>query len=252
MAVRAKEITKREFSNTNIQEFNKALSSHNWELLYDDDNFEQSFSYFYKKMLDVFNDKIPLKTIKLKYNNRIPFLTNGLEKYIKQKHRLLEIYNKNPTDLNKANYAKHRNRLTPLLRVNERKYHENKLEINKDDSTKCWKIIKEVIGNNAGLKDQSSTIIINGKEIKDRQRICNEFNHYFINIGPKLAKNFENSLNPMQYVKSTLNSISIPIISESEVVAAIKSLKNSSAGYDEVPARILKQNINIFIRPLTQ
>ena len=55
----------------------------------------------------------------------------------------------------------------------------------------------------------------------------------------------------MQYVKSTLNSISIPIISESEVVAAIKSLKNSSAGYDEVPARILKQNINIFIKPLT-
>ena len=49
LAVRAKEITKREFSNTNIQEFNKALSSHNWEVLYDADNFEQSFSYFYKK-----------------------------------------------------------------------------------------------------------------------------------------------------------------------------------------------------------
>ena len=62
---------------------------------------------------------------------------------------------------------------------------------------------------------------------------------------------FENSLNPMQYVKSTLNSISIPIISESEVVATVKSLKNSSAGYDEVPSRILKQNINIFIKPLT-
>ena len=141
--------------------------------------------------------------------------------------------------------------LTSLLRANERKYHENKLEINKDDSTKCWKTIKEVIGNNAGLKDQSSTIIINGKEIKDRQIICNEFNNYCVNIGPKLARNFENSLNPMQYVKSILNSISIPIISESEIVAAIKSLKNGSAGYDAVPAHILKQNINIFIKPLT-
>ena len=55
----------------------------------------------------------------------------------------------------------------------------------------------------------------------------------------------------MKYVKSTLNSISIPIISESEVVTAIKSSKNGSAGYDEVPACILKQNINIFIKPLT-
>ena len=66
-----------------------------------------------------------------------------------------------------------------------------------------------------------------------------------------MAKNFENSLNPMHNVKSTLNSISIPIISQSEVVAAIKSLMNSSAGYDKVPARILKQNKNIFIKPLT-
>ena len=31
-------------------------------------------------MLDVFNEKIPLKTIKLKYNNRIPFLTDELKK----------------------------------------------------------------------------------------------------------------------------------------------------------------------------
>ena len=63
-------------------------------------------------MLDIFNEKIPLKTVKMKYTNRIPFLTNGLKKSIKQKHRLLENYNKNPADLNKANYAKHRNLLT--------------------------------------------------------------------------------------------------------------------------------------------
>ena len=49
-------------------------------------------------MSDVSNEKILLKTIKLKYNNRIPFLTNGLKKSIKQKHRLLEIYNNNPTE----------------------------------------------------------------------------------------------------------------------------------------------------------
>ena len=59
-----------------------------------------------------------------------------------------------------------------------RHHHENQLEINKDDCTKCWKIIKEVIGNSAGLKDQSSSIKVNGSVIKDRQLICNEFNNY--------------------------------------------------------------------------
>ena len=93
-------------------------------------------------------------------NNRISFLTNGLKKSIKQKHRLLNIFNKNPTDENKTNYTHHRILLTSLLRLNERSHHENQLEINKDDSTKCWKIIKEVIGNSAGLKDQSSSVVI--------------------------------------------------------------------------------------------
>ena len=88
--------------------------------------------------LDIFNANIPLKTIQLKYNNRISFLTNGLKKSIKQKHRLLNIFNKSPTDENKANYTHHRNLLTSLLRLNERS-HENQLEINKDDSTKFGK-----------------------------------------------------------------------------------------------------------------
>ena len=91
---------------------------------------------------------MPLKTIQLKYNNRILFLTDGLKKSIKQKHRLLDIFNKNPTDKNKANYyyTHHRNMLTSLLRLNERHHHENQLEINKNNSKKYWKIIKEVIG----------------------------------------------------------------------------------------------------------
>ena len=46
--------------------------------------FEQSFSYFYSNFLDIFNANIPLKTIQLKYNNRISFLTDGLKKSIKQ------------------------------------------------------------------------------------------------------------------------------------------------------------------------
>ena len=48
---------------------------------------------------------------------------------------------KNPTDLNKSNYKIHENKLTSLLRITERTFHEEQLEINVNDSTKCWKII---------------------------------------------------------------------------------------------------------------
>ena len=72
-----------------------------------------------------------------------------------------------------------------------------------------------------------------------------------MNIGLKLANNFNNITNPLINVKGILNSIVIPTISETEVVAAIKILKNTSAGHDEVQAHILKQNVQLFIKPLT-
>ena len=75
--------------------------------------------------------------------------------------------------------------------------------------------------------------------------------NFFVNIGKELANNFSNFTNPLTNVKGILNSIVIPTISETEVVAAIKILKNTSAGHDEVPAHILKQNVQLFIKPLT-
>ena len=47
------------------------------------------------------------------------------------------------------------------------------------------------------------------------------------------------------------DSMLIPYITEAEVVSVIKSLKNSSAGYDVVPASIAKLLINSYIKPLT-
>ena len=43
----------------------------------------------------------------------------------------------------------------------------------------------------------------------------------------------------------------IPYISKYEIIEIIKSLKNSSAGYDNIPASIAKQCIQHYIKPLT-
>ena len=106
----------------------------------------------------------------------------------------------------------------------------------------CW--------SNSVINDDNSTFHINSNDVNDKQIISDEFNVYFINIGPNLASNIDNTSNPIQYVNDILNSISIPTITESEVTDILLSLKNSSAGYDEIPAHILKQN-NLSIKPLT-
>ena len=58
----------------------------------------------------VFESCFPLKDIKIKYDNRAPYL----------KHVLWEKFEKNPTVENKNIYLQFRNKLTGLLRKTER------------------------------------------------------------------------------------------------------------------------------------
>ena len=48
-----------------------------------------------------------------------------------------------------------------------------------------------------------------------------------------------------------MNSIFIPYINEKDITQVVNSLKNSSAGWDFIPASIAKQSIQSYIKPLT-
>ena len=86
------------------------------------------------------------RTIKIGYKNRQPYLTKALRKSIEQKHLLNHIFKKNSTIANKLKCSIFNNKLTSLLRIREKKYYEEQLELNKNDLTKSLKIIKEIIG----------------------------------------------------------------------------------------------------------
>ena len=85
----------------------------------------------------------------------------------------------------------------------------------------------------------------------DSHIISNEFNKYFTNIGPELAKDLPIVGNPLNYVNICQNSIFVPYITENEVKNVISGLKNSSPGWDDIPPSILKINVDSYITPLT-
>ena len=55
----------------------------------------------------------------------------------------------------------------------------------------------------------------------------------------------------MFYMNNVVNSIFIPDITTIEVINAILPLKNSCAGWDAIPAYIMKMCINMYIKLLT-
>ena len=92
---------------------------------------------------------------------------------------------------------------------------------------------------------------INNKIISNSQVIAQEFNHVFVSIGPQLASNISSSTNHMVYMNTVANSIFIPDLTTIEVINVILLLKNSCAGWDDIPAYVMKMCINVYIEPLT-
>ena len=55
----------------------------------------------------------------------------------------------------------------------------------------------------------------------------------------------------MFYMNTVANSIFIPDITTIEVINVILLLKNSFAGWDDIPAYVMKRCIHVYIEPNT-
>ena len=83
------------------------------------------------------------------------------------------------------------------------------------------------------------------------QNYSKYFNNYFINVGSSLASSIQSEIDPLLYFQPNNKSIYVPKIGIFEIESIISSMNNSSAGYDELPASIMKQCIGCYIEPLT-
>ena len=144
-------VLRQNFSESNKAKFYKAIKNLKWDTIYIIEDAQSAYEYFEAVILDLFEIFFLLRKVRLKYSNRLLWVTKGLRTSIKQKHSLQNKFEKIPTEENKLIYIRHRNLLTTHRRNTERLYHENQLELNKHDLRISWKIMKEIIGNKVTL-----------------------------------------------------------------------------------------------------
>ena len=114
-----------------------------------------------------------------------------------------------------------------------------------------WKVINTVFkrGNYHNIIEMK----IGDKIEKESQVIAEEFNNYFVNIGPNLAKEIAS---PQKQFHTFLHdpiskSLFLTPTNEQEVLNIIKQLKNkSSFGFDNISNNLLKDVAPQIIKPL--
>ena len=147
-----------------------------------------------------------------------------------------------------------RNIVTYETRRSKQDYFKYSFEKNKNDTFLIWKGIRQLTTLKHKSKRQPSIITVKVKNVTNPKNIANAFNNFFTNIGPTLSKtipqskkNFKNFLN-----NSSLNSFVLKPDTHDEVRKLTSQLNNRKAlGLTSIPVTILKENIDVLVRPLT-
>jgi len=118
---------------------------------------------------------------------------------------------------------------------------------------KTWKILNSITSRTRP-KHNIDEIISNSQTITDPKLMASNFNHFFANVGPNLAKNVPlSSQNFKDFLPLTnSNSIFLKPTDELEIKQIISALKNShSTGHDNLSVNIIKNCSDQLVRPLT-
>ena len=115
-----------------------------------------------------------------------------------------------------------------------------------------WKTIKLIINKHKNVAI-ASTLVINNKQVTDPKEIADNFNNFFVNIGPNLTNKIPTqNKNPISYLKkSVTNSLLLNPVTSDELVRLISSLKSSNAqGWDGILISIVKKTYSNCINVL--
>ena len=234
------------------------LSTHSWEEVYATENPDQAYDAFLTTLLESYNKHCPLKLSKpkKKVNQDNPWMTKGLENACKKKNTLYKLYMKNRTKEAESRYKTYKNKLMSIIRHKKKDYYHNELEQHRCNTQATWKILNSIIKKGHVSNNYPNHFIKDKVSINKTNEIANEFNNFFVNVGPTLANNIpeqsdSEGLNEI-IIKQNPNSMFIKKVHEAEILEIVQQFKNKkSTDCTDIDMALVKEIINSIITPFT-
>ena len=137
-------------NDSRIRQFTEKNQNTDWSLLNSYTECQTYFSKFYALFKTIYDRSFPLTRVKTRYRNRLPWLTEGLKNSIKVKNKLCHTSVKHSTSYNISKYKYYKNKLSSILKKEEKMYYQSEIISNKNNLSKVWAIIKQVINRKKG------------------------------------------------------------------------------------------------------
>lgn len=215
------------------------------------DNPNTTYSNFNDIMQSLLDKHFPNKLVKYnKYKHkRSPWITRGILKSIRYKDKLYVKLKSITTDNEQyesrlINYKTYSKILRQMINAAKNNYYHNCFDKYKSDIKNTWSTINGILKKGNKNKQFPKQFEINGLSISNEKSIADEFNKYFINIGPNLTQNTDYPPNSSfkDYLTSPLaNNFEFKTVTPNSIVNIINSLKpKTSCNFDRISSKLLK------------
>ena len=244
----------RNMKNFSATDFRDDVSIQQWR---QDTNDPNLLTYDLIKKLDgcaerhAPTQKLKPREVKFKLK---PWITPEIQNLMRIRDRLFERKKRQPlNDHVRVVYNRVRNRVSRQLAKSKKEHYESYFDEMNSNIKKTWEGIRKIVNVKKSTKFSISHLNINGKIVDEPIDIANNFNNFFVNVGPETEKSIPRIPNqsPNQFLKNRNQfDFIIAHISEEEIVDIIVALPKKSVGPHSLPINFLKIVADIVAIPL--
>ncbi len=251
------QIVSRKLDDNAVENIKNDLSKTQWNFV-EESTMDSAYSSFVDAISNSLDKFAPQKICKIHPKNIIqqPWMTTGLIKSSAVQDKLYKkTIGKDKSHPDVILYSSYRNNFNRLKRFAKKEYYNDKIATFRNNSSKLWRVLNEIIGQKNDKSTIASEFLVDGKLTSDPQIIANGFCKFYTNVGKEFASKIpQTNKNPMEYLgpkqnKSFFLSPTDPI----EVSKMISNLPNKkSSGYDTFNSLFVKKIAMQIADPLSK
>ena len=170
-----------------------------------------------------------------------PWITNGILKSIKNKESMYRTHFLSNNPAKTAEYKRYANKLNHLKAVSKKAYYCKQFNLHRSNLKATWKLIGTLIKRKTKGQTSPSRITINDKTFTNKLDIAEQFNKYFISVGPSLASTIDHyDEEPTKYInKSPVSSFIMSPVEAPQVCRLFQNLNENKTSLD-IPNKLIK------------
>ena len=251
-----KTIKCRNFTRYDANTVCKELHGIQYNNLYTLDCPEKAWHYLKSILVTTLDKYTPYISKRVK-GKTCPWLNANVKNEMNDRDRLLRIARKSNREIDWSSYKRKRNYVINLIKRSKKSHFTNLLNESASNSDKFWKSLKQIFPTKGGIRRQTTSFMIDGKETRDKNVIANGFCKFLSSVASTLkSKAFPLTNHVWKYTPTyenrTNHVFSFRHITTQEVVNHLKKLKrNKAVGLDSLPPGYLKDVADVIAKPLT-